>query len=367
MDTAKWEACAATKRVPGRNREARIYIWPVQVANEQVFRLREPINRHDGVSMMKNYTEKQMQYNTFDNEWDICTEFNPEGVPEPTWDEDLLELTMPRYKAPSTSSVPKPPSFQPDVFVSNEVPTSVLPSPPPLNDILHRRYSFLCPTDSIPNHDSTMSLNPTAKRVCEGAASLPLSSSERNAMCHFLNLLIGTRSIPHSLCDFQDGSLLEQYKQGIVIVECHLGKYYLHSGTIFRRKYYLIRPHPASSTSARGRFTIFVDDPIVVMHVIRQQWGPHMSDIVSQLVAAGIPFSTHILDPAVPVKPVKFCTSALGYLLFDYQLTAGDYAAYLDRRDTFLQCQYSRAALMKGGIVGWLTREALGKHADTVI
>ena len=103
------------------------------------------------------------------------------------------------------------------------------------------------------------------------------------------------------------------------------------------------------------------------MHVIRQQWGPHMSDIVSQLVAAGIPFSTHILDPAVPVKPVKFCTSALGYLLFDYQLTAGDYAAYLDRRDTFLQCQYSRAALMKGGIVGWLTREALGKHADTVI
>ena len=60
VDTAKWEACAATKRVPGRNREARIYIWPVQVANEQVFRLREPINCHNEVSMMKNYTEKQM-------------------------------------------------------------------------------------------------------------------------------------------------------------------------------------------------------------------------------------------------------------------------------------------------------------------
>ena len=149
-------------------------------------------------------------------------------------------------------------------------------------------------------------------------------------MCHFLNLLIRTRSIPHSLHDFQDGSLLKQYKQGIVIVECHLGKYYSYSGTIFRRKYYLIRPRPASSTLARGHFTIFVDDPIVVMHVICQQWGPHMSDIASQLVAAGIPFSTRILDPAVPVKPVKFCTSALGYLPFDYQLTAGDYTAYLE-------------------------------------
>ncbi|KIM61759.1 hypothetical protein SCLCIDRAFT_25569 [Scleroderma citrinum Foug A] len=201
-----------------------------------------------------------------------------------------------------------------------------------------------------------MSLNPAAKRVCEGAASLPPSSFERNAMCHFLNLLIETKPIPHSLRDLQDGSLLEQYKQGIVIVECHLGKYYSHSGTIFRRKYYLIRPRPASSTLARGRFTIFINDPIAVMHVICQQWGPHMSNIASQLVAAGIPFSMCILDPAVPVKPVKFCTSALGYLPFDYQLTAGDYTAYLDR-----------AALMKGGIVGWLAQEALGEHADMVI
>ena len=366
-DKAKREARAVAKRVPGRNRGAKIFLWPLQVANDQVFRLREPINRHDGVSIMENYTDKQMRYNAFDDEWDICMEFDPEGVPEPTWDEDPLELTMPRYEAPSTSSVPEPPSFQPDVFVGNEVPLSVLPSPPPLNDILHQHYGFLCPADSIPNYDSTMSLNLAAKRVCEGDASLPPSNSERNTMCHFLNLLIGAKSIPHFLRDFQDEDILEQYKHGMVIVERHVGTYHLHSGSILRGKYYLIRPRPASSTSARGRFTIFVDDPVAVMHVIRQQWGPHMSDIASQLVAAGIPFSTHVLGPAVPFKPVKFRTSALGYLPFDYQLTAGDYVAYLDRRDTFLQCRYSRAALMKGGIIGRLAREALGDHADTVI
>ena len=59
-DKAKWKARAAAKHVPGRNRGARIYRWPVQVANEQVFWLHEPINRHDGVSMMENYTKKQM-------------------------------------------------------------------------------------------------------------------------------------------------------------------------------------------------------------------------------------------------------------------------------------------------------------------
>ena len=159
VDRAKQEACAAARRVPGRNSGARIFIWSVEVVNQQVFRLREPINRLDGVSMMENYTNTQMRYNAFDDEWDICTEFNPEGVPEPTWDDEPFEETMPRYKAPSASSAPEPPSFQPDIFVGNKVPMSVLPSPPPLNDILYQRYSFLCQTESIHNHDSAMSLN----------------------------------------------------------------------------------------------------------------------------------------------------------------------------------------------------------------
>ena len=120
-------------------------------------------------------------------------------------------------------------------------------------------------------------------------------------------------------------------------------------------------------TSANGHYTIFLDDPIVVMHIIHPQWGPPVSDIVLELVAAGISFSTRVLNSAVPARPVKFRVSALGYLSFDCPLSAVDYAAYLDQRDSFLHCPYSRAALMKGGIVGRLTREALGKHADMVI
>lgn len=90
-------------------------------------------------------------------------------------------------------------------------------------------------------------------------------------MCHFLNLLIETKPIPHSLCDLQDGSLLEQYKHGMVSVEHREGKYYLLSRSISKGKYYLIRPRPTLSSSAGGRFIIFVDDPVAVMHIIRQQ------------------------------------------------------------------------------------------------
>jgi len=295
---------AAARHVPGKNRGARIFIWAVEVANEQVFRLHEPINCLDGVSLMDNYAENQKRYNVFDDEWDICTEFNPNSVTDPAWDEEPIEDIMPRYKAPSASSIPKLPSFQPNVFVGNEVPTSVLPSPPSLSDVLYQCYGFLCLTESIHNHNSTMPLNVAAKRVCEGGASLPSSISERNSMCHFLNLLIGTKPIPHSLCDLQDGSLLKQYKQGMVIVECHEGKHHLLSGSISKGKYYLIRPRSTSSSSAWGRFIIFVDDPVAVIHIICQGWGPHVSDIASELVATGIPFSMHVLDPAAPFKPV---------------------------------------------------------------
>ena len=120
-------------------------------------------------------------------------------------------------------------------------------------------------------------------------------------------------------------------------------------------------------TSANGHYTIFIDDPVAVMHIICQQWGPHVSDIASELVAASIPFSTRVLDSAVPTRPIKFHVSALGYLPFDCLLSAIDYTAYLDRRDSFLHCLYSRAALMKGGIIGRLAQEALGEHGDMVI
>jgi len=92
-----------------------------------------------------------------------------------------------------------------------------------------------------------------------------------------------------------------------------------------------------------------------------------VSDIALELVATGIPFSTCVLDLTAPFKPVKYHTSALDYLPFGYQPTALDFITYLDQRDTLLQCQYGRAALMKGGIIGQLAWEALGEHADTVI
>ena len=376
-DRAKREARAAARPIPGRNRGARIFVWSVQVANGQVFRLREPINRFDGVSIMDNYTENQKQYNAFDDEWDLCTEFDPEGVPDSDWDED--EQLLPEQNgyaapptsgipeiAPSTSSIPEPSSFQLDVFVGSEIPTSVLPSSPTLDNILYHRYGYLFPIESIHDSGSTMSLRDAASRVCEANAPLSPSNSEQNAMCSFLRLLIGAKPIPRSLCDLQDGSLLEQYKQGAIIVERRNGKYHSHNGYVLKN-YYLIRPRSMSCASANGHYTIFVDDPVAVMHVIRQQWGPDVSDIASELVAAGVPFSTRVLDSAVPARPAKFRISALGYLPFDCSLSAMDYAAYLDRRDSFLHRPYSRAALMKGGIIGRLARESLDEHGDMVV
>ena len=163
---------------------------------------------------MDNYTENQKRYNTFDDEWDLCTEFVPEGVPDVDWDEDKgLLPEQNRYVAPSTSSIPELSSFQLDVFVGSEVPTSVLHSPPSLDNILYHWYGYLFSIESIQDSNSIMSLRDTASRVCKANAPLSPSSSEQNAMCSFLRLFIGAKPIPCSLCDLQDGSEMNCERQ----------------------------------------------------------------------------------------------------------------------------------------------------------
>ena len=195
-------------------------------------------------------------------------EFDPEGVPEFDWDEDKTPLPEQEgYKvpstssipennpstsgipeivpsttsvskiAPSTSSIPELSSFQLDVFVGSEVPTSVLPSLPSLNNILYHRYGYLFPIEPIEDSDPTMSLHDVTLRVCEGNAPQSSSNSEQNAMWYFLNLLIGAKSIPHSLCDLRDGSLLKQYNQGMITVERRQGRYYSHNGSVHKNHY----------------------------------------------------------------------------------------------------------------------------------
>ena len=169
-------------------------------------------------------------------------EFDPEGVPEFDWDEDETPLPEQEgYKVPSTSSIPEntpstssipknnpstsgipeiapsttsvpeialstssipePSAFQLDVFVGSEVPTSVLSSPPSLDNILYHRYGYLFPIKPIEDSDPIMSLRDTTLRVCEGNTPQSPSNSEQNAMWYFFNLLIGAKSIPRSLCD----------------------------------------------------------------------------------------------------------------------------------------------------------------------
>ena len=91
-----------------------------------------------------------------------------------------------------------------------------------------------------------------------------------------------------------------------------------------------------------------------------------MSYIASELIAVGISFSIHVLDSTVSARPVKFHISALDYLPFNCTLSAMDYTAYLDQRDSSLHCPYSRARLMNGGIIEQLAWEALGEYADMV-
>lgn len=362
------EARAAKKTIPGAHGRTKVFIWDSEEVDGGSFRVRVPYNRFDGVRLMNNYSESQKRYNAFDNEWDVCTEFDPEGVvpPDPFehFDEDLGGPTTdsPPAAVPSVNAS----SFQPGVFVGTEFPAPLPSHHLPLDEILYERYGFLYPLEPV-NNLSTGSLEQetkqVAKYVCEGGAVPPSSTSALCAIHLFLHQLSRGESVSSGLRDLQDCSFVELYANGPIIVEERRGQYHSLDESTSVNKYYLLRPR---SLNVEQRFTIFLQDPVAVLNVIRRQWGPHLSDVAAELVSAGIPFSTRVVYPDIP-RPAIARTTALGFLPFHYQLHTSDYFVYLNRRDSLLQRRYGRAALAKGGILGRLAREALGDDIKLLI
>lgn len=362
------EARSAKKPIPGARGHTKIFIWESEEVDGRSFRVRIPYNRLDGVRLMCDYAESQKCYNAFDNEWDVCTEFDPEGVASP----DPLEDFDEDFDGPTTDPLPAAvPSvtaslFQPGVFVGTEFPAPLSSCHLPLDEILYQRYGYLYPVESVSN-PSTGSLERAtkllAKNVCEGGATQPSSTPALSAVHLFLHQLSLGEPVSSGLRDLQDCSLVELYASGPITVEEHKGRYHSLNGSTSINKYYLLQPR---SLNVEQRFTIFLQDPVAVLNTIRRQWGPHLSDVAAELVSAGIPFSTRVISPDIPY-PAITRTTALGFLPFGYQLHTSDYLVYLNQRDALLQRRYGRAALAKGGIIGRLAREALGDDTNLLV
>ncbi|KAJ7153719.1 hypothetical protein C8R46DRAFT_861521, partial [Mycena filopes] len=107
-----------------------------------------------------------------------------------------------------------------------------------------------------------------------------------------------------------------------------------------------------------------------ILEVLRQGWGPELRDVVSHLVARGIPFwhacvSAEIMSESAAVAKTGFrpkgfkadVTLGLGFRPKDCKVDVNDYNAYTTRRDLkLLHTPRGRVALQYGGVMARLAR-----------
>ena len=188
------------------------------------FRLRINIGHSMASEIWASYPGGQKHYDSFMDEWDICTEFDPTAPPE----DDILEIHfddddgsqdmhMQSYNLPE----PNPSAHQTARFMGGDVPQSESLISPILDDILQQWYGFTC-SHSTHLTPSSNTITELAIRVCKGWAPSAMTSSLRNTAAAFLELLISGEPLNPAVCDMLDGSL-EEYKSRHVTIERRQG------------------------------------------------------------------------------------------------------------------------------------------------
>lgn len=116
-----------------------------------------------------------------------------------------------------------------------------------------------------------------------------------------------------------------------------------------------------------ARWRLVVDNAAVAVLIIRHRWGPNIRDVVAELLKRGVAFHTYFSRPtdlayndAHHHLSLSWRQIGLGKH-YDSPGLAGDYNSYVNVRNNFLQETHAcRAALLYGGIVWRIAMDALG-------
>ncbi|KAJ8094070.1 hypothetical protein PM082_009961 [Marasmius tenuissimus] len=117
----------------------------------------------------------------------------------------------------------------------------------------------------------------------------------------------------------------------------------------------------------RRPMSLIVPDPLTVLQVFRENWGPKLADVVSRMVQNGIEFHLVIPGPPMPTTSCKKVSAPseprLGYRPNAYVPDKGDFVAYVSARNQFLRGDRGKIALCQGGILARLAREVVGEES----
>jgi hypothetical protein len=324
--------------LPGHSSRTVVYQWE---KNDDGFRVRTRVVRAHVRDMWDEYSDSQKRYNSFDDEWDVCTEFGTSVEPE---DDDIVML-------PATDPAPEPISWADDLAAAytqeaSEPTPGVLQHQDSLKDVLVNKYGFAfkptCVSRAPSNWGKTQRL---LLHQDESVDELYHHSVEQ----YVTSLLAGGIDPPVRHLNDLSSVSIDAITRKERMIE-------VTTTTINGKIWYTVSPRYLATNP--HNWHLMIQDAAVVLELWRRGLGLDGRSMAQYLLARGIPFSTRIycMNPR-PLRPLQ-CIG-LGLRIKGYQPDALDYQGYEIRRDAFLKTARGRAALLYGGIVWRLAKDVV--------
>lgn len=134
-----------------------VFHWEIDAASD--FRMRKLLSKREVDDVWSNYTNTQHQYDSFHNEWDICSELDPDAyAPNDEEDNDNDYFYGSDYDVSNPSSVhlqQGPLDVEPPIYMSTSHDEQIIDGPfslsfaDTISDMAFERYGFVDPGNII--------------------------------------------------------------------------------------------------------------------------------------------------------------------------------------------------------------------------
>lgn len=353
------ERAAQDQHRPGRGASARCFTW------EEVdgFMMRTYLVRGAIEDNWSTYGPSQRRYDSFYNEWDLATSFDPEASAEDDEDEDDDDDFMILRSDTPPPPPPYPPSpSPPHAIFTNDINTTYRNNisdgnqclneagnmdinragREQLEDVLYWRFGFSW--DGAPMTALAKPWIDIQKTLTD--IESPVHERQRPAIATFVQHIVLKNAVPSALWDLNDANPfpLRGHFNPKLVVNPRMLNNIIH--------YFIQSAGPPLQNDPS--WELVVDDPLTALECLRRDLGPSVVDVARLFLCTGRPFSTRICSNIhhIPAHPPRLRDPvSLGWRRLGYKGDSNDYAGYESRRTAFLAQSRGRKAVLAGGIV----------------
>ncbi|KAJ3726417.1 hypothetical protein DFJ43DRAFT_1002189 [Lentinula guzmanii] len=354
------EENAGRDRPPGR-KGARVYYWDLV----EGIRVRTAVGRSNYEDIWERYGSHQRRYDSVADEWDICTDLDPHDGPDYDdldSDDDYDAYFMSANSEMNEEGDHNVGAASSDAFLvrlhrSNDLPPASIQFLEPIVDTAYHRFGFL----KQPMQDGReLIISPkiwmkTLGLLGHGRPPLPQGPDDQTKLqlCQFITDLLASSDLQHAprLCDL---AATDIHRRPLIPFE-------VDAVSSYNGLWFIIQAREARDNEA---FSIGLRSAATVMEIARRRWGPRTEDILKCLINEGMPFNTLKASHSPRERKVmpRRRHAILGFRPAGFSPTLQDYHAYEVLRDDFLRSARGRAALLAGGIVARLARDAVNEQ-----